>query len=336
MKTGLIGYGAWGRHHAAAMAGTPGIELAAVCAWSEASRAAAVADHGVPVTADYRELLAMPGLEAVDIVLPTDLHHEVAAAALEAGMAVLLEKPMALTAAECDDLTGRARRAGRTLYVAHEFRLSTQWGRMRELIEEGAIGRPLHAAIDLWRRPYRPGAARWRYTRARVGSWVLEEPIHFFDLACWWLREAGAPRQVYARGTRRPATEEGLWDNLTAVLSFAGGEHATVTQSLAVCEHHLAAKVIGERGALLATWDGEMDRTTNPVASLRLFDGERLRQIPIAASGEFFELRAQMACFAAVCQGQAALPITPEEAAMAVKICYAAEASIASGLPIDM
>jgi myo-inositol 2-dehydrogenase/D-chiro-inositol 1-dehydrogenase len=169
-----------------------------------------------------------------------------------------------------------------------------------------------------------------------VGSWVLEEPIHFFDLACWWLCEAGAPEVVYAQGTRLPATAEGLWDNLTAVLRFRGGEHATVTQSLAVCEHHLAAKVVGEHGAIIAAWDGEMDRTTHPAASLKLSDGQHLRDIPITLSGEFFELRAQMARFDEVCRGKATLPIAPEEAALAVRICYAAEQSIAAGSPIAL
>jgi myo-inositol 2-dehydrogenase/D-chiro-inositol 1-dehydrogenase len=334
MKTALIGYGAWGRHHAGAIVETPGLELAGVCALSAESRAAARDRHGAPVTADYRELLAAPGLEAVDIVLPTDLHHEVTLAAVNAGLHVLLEKPMALTPEECGELVDAARRAGRVLYVAHEFRLSTQWGRMREMIAEGAIGRPLYATIDLWRRPYRLGSARWRHTRERVGSWVLEEPIHFFDLACWWMRECGAPSSVYGQGTRLPQTAEGLWDNLTAVLSFPDGAHATVTQSLAACEHHLAAKVVGERGALIAAWDGEMDRTEHPAASLRWFDGERLREVPIALSGEFFELRAQMARFAAVCRGEAELPITPEEAALAVRICYAAEESIRRQAPV--
>jgi myo-inositol 2-dehydrogenase/D-chiro-inositol 1-dehydrogenase len=331
VKIGLIGYGAWGRHHADSIAETGGLELAGVCARSEESRAAAREKFGAPVFGDYRELLAVPGLDAVDVVLPTDLHRETAGAALRAGKHVLLEKPMALTAAECAALIEDARAADRVLYVAHEFRLSTQWGAMRELIAEGAIGRALSVTIDLWRRPYRIGSERWRYDPRRVGSWVLEEPIHFFDLACWWLREAGPPVSVYARASRLPTTAEGLWDNLSAVLAFESGAHATITQSLAICEHHLAAKITGDRGALLAFWDGELDRTTRPQASLKLFRGAGLEEVPIAASGEFFELRAEMARFAASCRGEAPPAISPQEAALAVSICWAAEESIRTG-----
>lgn len=330
MRIGLIGYGAWGRHHADAIRETRGLELAGVCAASEESRAAARDALGVPVYAHYPDLLAS-GLDAVDIVTPTDLHHAMASAALDAGLHVLLEKPMAAGVEQCHDLIARARRARRTLHVGHEFRLSTQWGRVRTLIEEDAIGMPQYANIDLWRRPYRDGSARWRWTASRVGSWVLEEPVHFFDAGAWWMREAGPPLSIYARAARLPASPEGLWDNMTAVVNFASGAHLTVTHSLAICEHHLAAKVVGDRGAILGFWDGEMDRTTHPSATLKLFRGGRLEEIPIAASGEFFELRAELAHFREVCAGRAALVITPEEAAFNIAMCWAAERSIASG-----
>ena len=333
MRTGLIGYGAWGSHHAAAILETPGLELAAVCARSASSRAQAHQTLGVPVMADYRELLQTPGLEAVDIVLPTHLHLETAAAALRAGLHVLLEKPMALTYPECEELIAAGRTSNRVLYVGHEFRLSTQWGRMRELVAEGAVGVPLCATIDLWRRPYRLGADSWRYDARRVGSWVLEEPIHFFDAVCWWLQDAGRPESVYAAASRLPDSPASLWSNMHAVLRFESGAHATVTQTLAVCEHHITAKIVGERGALLSFWDGEMDRTLQPRASLKLFRGGALQDLEIAPSGESFELRAELARFAACCRGEASPVITPEEAALAVKVCWAAERSITSGLP---
>jgi myo-inositol 2-dehydrogenase/D-chiro-inositol 1-dehydrogenase len=283
--------------------------------------------------AGYTELLRTPGLEAVDIVLPTHLHLETAAAALKSGLHVLLEKPMALTPAECEELIAAWRGSGRVLYVGHEFRLSTQWGRMRELVSQGEIGAPLCATIDLWRRPYRTGSDSWRYDRQRVGSWVLEEPIHFFDAVCWWLQNAGHPVSIYAAASRRPDSPPGLWNNMHATLRFASGAHATVTQTLAVCEHHITAKIIGERGAILSFWDGEIDRTSHPTASLKLFRDGALRDLEIAPSGEFFELRAELAQFAACCGGQASPVITPEEAALAVKICWAAERSITSGAP---
>src|SRR5437763_8541140 len=149
VRFGLIGYGAWGRHHARAIASVPGCELAAVAAHSEASCAAARADHpAARVHADYRELLAREDLDVVDVVLPSDLHYPVAKDVLLAGRHLLLEKPMALTLAHCDELIALAAERGRVLAVGHELRLSSLWGTVKELLDAGAIGTPLYALIE--------------------------------------------------------------------------------------------------------------------------------------------------------------------------------------------
>jgi myo-inositol 2-dehydrogenase / D-chiro-inositol 1-dehydrogenase len=331
MNIGLIGYGAWGSHHASAISESGEFEIVAVCSRSETSRQTASEKLRVSTHADYRELLARADLDVVDIVLPTHLHREVASAALAAGKHVLLEKPMAATQADCRTLIDHARSTGKVLYIGHELRHSTQWGRMRGLIEEGSVGTAQYATIDIWRRPYRPGASGWRYDPQRVGSWTLEEPIHFFDLGCWWLREAGRPVSIFARGARRPSSPPGLWDNLSAIVSFESGAHLTVTQSLATAEHHMSAKVVGTTGAAVAFWDGEMDRTEHPLCSLKLIREGHLEHIPIAPSGELFELRAELRHFAAVIRGETAPAITPEEGALAVAVCEAAERSIQTG-----
>ena len=132
MRFGLIGYGAWGRHHAAAIRNAPGLTLAGVACRGEASAAAAGRDlPGVAVYRDYRELLRDASIEAVDVVTPNHLHAEIGVAALEAGKDVLLEKPMAVSTAECDRLIAAAARNGRVLSIGHELRLSTQWARWK-------------------------------------------------------------------------------------------------------------------------------------------------------------------------------------------------------------
>ncbi len=127
-------------------------------------------------------------------MLPSHLHHEVGRAVLEAGKHLLMEKPMALSIAECDDLVQLAQAEGLQIAVGHEFRFSALWGKVKELVDAGAIGDPQYALIELWRNPYRLGSDGWRYDIKRVGNWILEEPIHFFDLARWYfvrLRQSG-------------------------------------------------------------------------------------------------------------------------------------------------
>src|SRR5215212_1026472 len=204
MQFGLIGFGAWGKLHAQAIRKAPGAELAAIACASEASaQAAREAYPQARVGWDWRALIAVLSLEAVDIVVPNHLHAEMAIAALDAGKDVLLEKPMASTIVECEQILAAVRRTGRVLSVGHEFRISTQWGFIKRLIEAGEIGDLLYANVSLFRFPYRQGSGGWRYGRDTVGSWILEEPVHFFDMLMWWFAGVGDPASVQAFGNSK-------------------------------------------------------------------------------------------------------------------------------------
>ena len=120
----VVGAGAFGRNHLRVyreleQAGA-GVELAA-CVEPDTGRAAAVeAEYGIPVFASVEEMLhADARLSAATVAVPTVQHHAVALALLDAGLDVLVEKPIAATLAEADDMAGRAERAGRVLQVGH-------------------------------------------------------------------------------------------------------------------------------------------------------------------------------------------------------------------------
>ena len=177
------------------------------------------------------------------------------------------------------------------LAVGHELRLSSLWGRVKDLVDAGSIGEPLYLLIELWRRPYRPGSEGWRYDVRRVGNWILEEPIHFFDLARWYLSSAGNPVSVFARANGRRADHPELHDNFSAMVAFSGGPYAVISQTLAGWEHHQTAKLTGCDGAVWASWSGAMDRTFHPVFSLKLQKGDVLSDVRIdTPSGEVYEL----------------------------------------------
>ena len=246
MRFGLIGYGAWGRYHARAIAGAPGATLAAIACRTEASAAQARADWpGARVATSWQALVEDPALDVIDIVLPNYLHAAVGCAALAAGKDVLLEKPLATTRADCDRLVPAARASGRVLSVGHEFRLSTQWGRAKRLVDEDAIGAPLWVNVNLFRNPYRLGADGWRHDPARVGSWILEEAVHFFDFALWYLERYGDPVSIRTHGRARPGRASGMVDVCSSALAFAGGAYATINQCVAGFEHHLVVEIAG-------------------------------------------------------------------------------------------
>ena len=72
---------------------------------------------------------------------------------------------------------------------------------------------------------------------------MLEEPIHFFDLARWYLASAGNPVELYALGNSRDPSRPGLYDNFSATFRYANGAYAVVSQTLAAFEHHQTVKI---------------------------------------------------------------------------------------------
>jgi myo-inositol 2-dehydrogenase/D-chiro-inositol 1-dehydrogenase len=329
----LVGYGAWGSHHARVIAEGRQTHLAAIAERAEKSRADAQANHPQAlVVPDYRELLARPDIEVVDVVLPSHLHHEVGRAVLQAGKHLLMEKPMALTVAQCQDLVQLAQHADRRLAVGHEFRFSALWGRVKELVDAGAIGELQYALIELWRNPYRLGSDGWRYDIRRVGNWILEEPIHFFDLARWYFARCGNPVSVYARANARTPERPGLQDNFSALVNFPDGRYAVISQTLSAFEHHQVVKLTGSKGALWASWSGAMDRTFQPTFFLKHFDGEKVVDVPIRqASGEVYELAAEIAGMAEAVRTGQPPRATGEDGLWSVVMCLKAQESVDTG-----
>ena len=335
MRFGLIGFGAWGKLHAEAIRKAPGAELAAIACASEASaQAAREAYPQARVDRDWRALVADPSLEAVDIVVPNHLHAEMAIAALDAGKDVLLEKPMASTIAECDEILAAVRRTGRVLSVGHEFRISTQWGFIKRLIAAGEIGDLLYANVSLFRFPYRQGSGGWRYGRDTVGSWILEEPVHFFDMLMWWFAAVGDPASVQAFGNSK-GRGAGMYDNFSAVMRWPGGPYALVTQTLAGFEHHHVVEVVGREGSVRTWWSGTMDRTLTPKHELKVQrKGASASEIvALGPSGEVYELEEQLARVVEAFRGRRPL-VSADEARKTVMVCLEAERAVAEGKEI--
>lgn len=333
VRFGLIGCGAWGNHHASAIAKTPGAELAAIADSSAPNRESARAAHGkAAIYADYRQMLALENLDVADIVLPSHLHYDASKAALAAGCHLLLEKPSCLRLEDCDELIHLAQKQRLILAVVQQFRLSSLWGRIKELIDQGAIGSPRYCLIELWRNPFRLGTDGWRYDINRSGSWILEEAIHFLDLARWYFEQAGEPVSVFASAGHQRDDHPELQDHFSATLNFPGGGYALVTQTLAAYEHHQVVKLAGTKGTLWATWSGAMDRTLHPAYSLQYFNGERIQDIPMTkVPGELFELEEQLADITSAVNGTPLRGASGADGRWAVAMCLKAQQSAKSG-----
>ena len=338
VRFALAGFGAWGRCHAQSIAENPDARLVAITAPSKASREEAQKLY--PEAAIYADALTMiedADFDIIDVVTPSHTHREIAIAAIEKGRHVLLEKPMATTVEDCKAITNAARTSSAKFAIGNEFRLSSQWGEIKRIIERGTIGEPQYVLVELSRKPYRQGASGWRYDPARVGSWVLEEPIHFFDLAHWYLAGSGQPVELYAYGNSRDPGRPQLFDNFSAMFKYPNGSYAVVSQTLAAFEHHQTVKVSGTKGALWAGWSGALDRTLEPDYFLKVFDGETLEQVNIEThSGEVFELREEIRQCILMVRGEPFTLATAEDGLWSAGLCLLAEESIRQGRPLPI
>lgn len=141
ISIGVIGYGYWGPNLARNSAEAEGARLGGIADQSAAARARAEKRHpGVKTFADWRDLVADPGIDAVLIATPVSSHFPLALAALKAGKHVMVEKPMAASTAEARILVNEAAKRQLTLMVDHTFVYTPAVRRIRAFIDEGALG----------------------------------------------------------------------------------------------------------------------------------------------------------------------------------------------------
>ncbi|MEO7651868.1 MAG: Gfo/Idh/MocA family oxidoreductase [Bryobacteraceae bacterium] len=235
MKIAVLGLGFMGSTHLKAIRNIAGAELAAVVSSDEGKRngdLTAIQGNlggpgekmnfsGIARYATVEEALADPGIEAVDICLPTDQHAPVALAALRAGKHVLLEKPMALDGATAGLLVAEADRCNRTLMTAQVLRFFPSYRTSAELVKSGKLG-AMRSAI-LRRRCAAPAWSKWLSDASRSGGGVFDLLIHDVDYA---LQLFGMPEAVSASGYEDMA--RGI-DFILAQFHYPGGATVIVT-----------------------------------------------------------------------------------------------------------
>ncbi|MDR3707714.1 MAG: Gfo/Idh/MocA family oxidoreductase [Capsulimonadaceae bacterium] len=187
LKIGVIGAGGRGKLAGYAHKPGKGSRIVACCDVSDRWLDDARKSYGddIALTHDYRELLDM-ALDAVFVTTPDFLHEEYATAALEAGKAVYLEKPMAITIAGCDRILEAARRTGSRLYLGHNMRHMPFVIKMKELIDSGAIGEVKTA----WCRHFVGNGPDfyfkdWHAERRYSTSLLLQKAAHDIDVLHW-------------------------------------------------------------------------------------------------------------------------------------------------------
>lgn len=185
-RVGFVGVGWIGRHRMEAIARAACVDLVAICDASDAACESATALAPGALRAPSLEAMLEHGVDGVVIATPSALHAEQAIAALDRGVAVFCQKPLARTAAETRRVVEAARRADRLLGVDFSYRYTEGVQRIRELVTGGALG-DVYAVDLVFHNAYGPDKA-WFYDAALSGGGcVIDLGIHLVDLALWML-----------------------------------------------------------------------------------------------------------------------------------------------------
>ncbi|MDJ0979214.1 MAG: Gfo/Idh/MocA family oxidoreductase [Erythrobacter sp.] len=235
----IIGCGMMGREHMRNMALVEGADLVAVADPDAGSRTLAQAEAralglDVRVFEDSAALLAEAKPDAVIIASPNFTHFDVAGPVMEAGCAVLMEKPMCTTLADAEALERAVRAYDRLFWVGLEYRYMPPATRFIERVHAGEAGAIKMLAIREHRFPFLTKVGDWNRFNRNTGGTLVEKCCHFFDLMRHILRDE--PVRVFASGAqdvnhleeRYDGEAPDILDNAFVVVDFAGGARAVL------------------------------------------------------------------------------------------------------------
>jgi predicted dehydrogenase len=322
MRIGIIGFGRAGRVHLDAWRTVQGVEVAAVSDPAPAVVAAARAE-GLHAVADSSEVLAMPDLDAVSICAPPVDHPPLAVAALQRGLHVLCEKPLAIRGPAAMRMMQTAARTGRQLLLATKFRHVPDLLVARELIASGVIGEPLAFEIDFSSRVDMVG--RWNSRRSVSGGGVIiDSGCHAFDVVGFLF---GPVTRV--RATRlRPAQLLAVEDSASVMVEVAKGVIGRIDLSWShATQRETYLMVHGTEGSIDVGWRQ---------SRVRLI-GQEPRPLPFGVYDKHASHVAMMNAFLAVVSGKRRPWISPGECLRTVAAVEASYHSLRSGgwVPVD-
>jgi predicted dehydrogenase len=250
----MIGYGAIGHEHALAVTAVPGMRLAAVSDPNPARLEVArtVADD-VLTFDDSDALLAEGGVDLAVVSTPPNTHADWARRALDAGTHVVLEKPMALTTADCDEVMARAQAAGRVAVVYQNRRFDPDYLVMRRLVAEGAVGELFH--VESFVGGYSHPCNYWHSDADVSGGAIFDWGSHFIDQLLDLM--PGEVAHVTAANHKRVWHDVSNADHSRVTIHFTDGRQADFIHSDLAAAPKPKWWALGTRGAIRGDWRSE-------------------------------------------------------------------------------
>ena len=211
IRVGILGFGFMGRMHFDCYARRDDCRIVAICdanpegvrvdraVGNVAQTTQSLDLSGVEILGDFERMMDTVKMDALSITLPTFLHREYTCRALDRGIPVLCEKPMALCLPDCDEMIHTAERCGKVLQIGHCIRFWPEYAKAKELLDSGRYGEIL--SLSLRRLSSRPTWSHedWLMNTDRSGGMELDLHIHDSDYVQHLL---GMPRAVFSAGVK--------------------------------------------------------------------------------------------------------------------------------------
>jgi predicted dehydrogenase len=249
----LLGAGRAGLIHARNLAGhIPRAELVALCDANNQTLAEAGSELGIQALyTDYREAVLHSNADAVVIVTPTFLHRDIACFAASHGKHVFLEKPMALSVFECQEIQAAVIGAGVKLQIGFMRRFDEGFLQAKAVLDSGELG-PIMIVKSTGRGPGGPG--EWMYDLRKSNGIIAEVNSHDIDSLFWFTGREAERVYAQARNFKSPAAKAqwpSFYDNVVALFTFEDGVMGVVDGT---CPAHYGydarVEILCEKGLL--------------------------------------------------------------------------------------
>ncbi len=269
MKYALIGCGRVAPNHIVA-AEANSLEIAALCDVLPAAAASLKerypACENAEVYTDYKAMLNRGDIDIAAIATPSGLHAQIAVDCINAGVNVIIEKPVALSIADADRIIEASERTGVRVCACHQNRFNKSIQQIRRAVEGGRFGRIYHATSQIrWSRSREYyEQAPWRGTWEEDGGALMNQCIHNIDLLCWMLGDE--PETVMAMTDRAKHPYIEAEDEGFALIRFKNGAYGVLEGTVNVFKTDLEETlcIFGESGTvkaegsinnIISTWD---------------------------------------------------------------------------------
>lgn len=286
IRVGLLAYGAIGHEHNQAVRSTPGLALTAVCDVNPDRLAAAL--ELAPDARTFSDATAMLDSGLLDVVVvstPPNTHYQWAKEALTRGIHCVLEKPMALTSDECDELIALASEKSRVLVVYQNRRYDPDFVTMAHVIASGEIGEVFQ--YDSFVGGYSEPCTYWHSNAEVSGGAIFDWGSHFIDQILTVMPHPIA--HVVGVNHKRVWMHATNADHAQVTITFENGTQATFVNSDLAAARKPKFYVLGTKGAIVGDWDPAAEPAVADlpaILTVHTHSGDR-RIVPLATVEPF-------------------------------------------------